>query len=106
MGVRRVNLPDFEDYDEKMQAMAGCETLELGLNEQHEAACAMYISHQYNPAVVDNFFWGGLVRCGQGSHDEGSNKDLGKEGLETLPASQSGGRPSGRPFRWKDCQTP
>ena len=38
-----------------MEAMTVCETLELGLNELHEAACALYIRHQYNPAVVENF---------------------------------------------------
>ncbi len=29
--------------------------MELGLNELHEAACAMYTMHHYNPAVVENF---------------------------------------------------
>jgi hypothetical protein len=55
MGVRRAKFPDPEDYDEKMQAMSACETLKLGRNELHEEACALYIRHQYNPAVVDNF---------------------------------------------------
>ncbi len=54
-GVRRVNLPDPEDYDENLESISVCETLELSLNELHEAACALYIRHQYNPAVVDNF---------------------------------------------------
>ena len=54
-GVRRSNLPDPEDYDEKLEAMTVCETLELGLNELNEAGSALYIRHVYNPAVVDNF---------------------------------------------------
>ena len=54
-GVRRANLPDPEDYDEKLEAMSVCSTLELGLNELHEAASALYIRHIYNPAVVENF---------------------------------------------------
>ena len=32
-GVRRANLPDPEDYDDKMEAMSVCGTLELWLNE-------------------------------------------------------------------------
>jgi hypothetical protein len=38
-----------------MQATSVCEPLELGINELHEAACALYIMHQYNPAVVNDF---------------------------------------------------
>jgi hypothetical protein len=54
-GVRRANLPDPEDYDDTLEAMTVCATLELGLNELHEAASALYIRHVYNPAVVENF---------------------------------------------------
>ncbi len=54
-GVTRSNLPDPEDYDEKLEAMTVCETLELGLNELNEAGSALYIRHVYNLAVVDNF---------------------------------------------------
>ncbi len=50
-GDRRANLPDPEDY-EKMEALTVCGILELGLNELHKAACALYIRHHYNPAVV------------------------------------------------------
>jgi hypothetical protein len=53
--VKRANLPGPEDYDAKMQDMSVCETLELILNELHEAACTLYIRHQYHPAVVENF---------------------------------------------------
>ncbi len=35
--------------------MTACEALELGLNEVNEAACALYIRHKYNHAVVDAF---------------------------------------------------
>ncbi len=35
--------------------MSACEALELGLNEVHEASCALYIRHKYNQAVVDAF---------------------------------------------------
>ena len=35
--------------------MTVCATLELGLNELHEAASALYIRHIYNPTVVENF---------------------------------------------------
>ena len=54
-GVRRANLPDPDDYEEKLAAMSACEALELGLNEIHEASCALYIRHKYNQAVVDAF---------------------------------------------------
>ena len=29
--------------------------MELGLKQLHEVACALYIRHKYNQAVVDNF---------------------------------------------------
>ena len=48
----RTNLPDPDDYDEKLAAMTTCEALELGLNEVHEAACALYIRHKYNQSLV------------------------------------------------------
>ncbi len=32
-----------------------CEALELGLNQLHEAGCALYIKYRYNQAVVDIF---------------------------------------------------
>ena len=35
--------------------MSACEALELGLNEVHEAACALYIRHKYNQVVVKAF---------------------------------------------------
>jgi hypothetical protein len=35
--------------------MSACEALELGLNEIHEASCALYIRHKYNHGVVDAF---------------------------------------------------
>ena len=41
-----------------MQAMSVCETLELSLNDMHEEACALYIRHQNNPAIVDYFLEG------------------------------------------------
>ena len=53
--VRRANLPDPDDYEEKLAAMSACEALELSLTEIHEASCALYIRHKYNQAVVDNF---------------------------------------------------
>jgi hypothetical protein len=52
-GVKRVNLPDPDEYVDKRESMLACETCELGLNEMHEAACALYIMHKYNQAVVD-----------------------------------------------------
>ncbi len=54
-GVKRANLPDPDDYNEKLAAMSTCEALGLGLNEVHEAACALYIRHKHNQSVVDAF---------------------------------------------------
>jgi len=54
-GVKRVNLPDPYNYNEKLAAMTTCEALELGLNEVHEAVCTLYIRHKYNQSVVDAF---------------------------------------------------
>ena len=53
--VKRAILPDPEDYEDKMEDMSVCETLELSLNQLHEAGCALYIKYMYNQAVVDNF---------------------------------------------------
>jgi hypothetical protein len=36
--------------------MTACELLELGLNKIHEAACALYIRHKYNKAIVTEAF--------------------------------------------------
>jgi hypothetical protein len=47
-GVRRANLPDPDDNDEKLAAIIACEALELGLNEVQEAVCAIYIRHTHN----------------------------------------------------------
>ena len=55
LGVKRANLPDPEDYEDKLKAMSVCESLELGLNQLHEAGCALYIKYRYNQVVVDNF---------------------------------------------------
>ncbi len=55
LGVKRANLPDPEDYEDKLEAMSVCEALELGLNQLHEAGCALYIKYRYNQAVVDFF---------------------------------------------------
>ena len=54
-GGKRASLPDPEDYDDKLEAMSVCATLELGLIELHEAASALYIRHIYNPTAVENF---------------------------------------------------
>jgi hypothetical protein len=51
--ARRTCLPDPEDYDEKLEAMSVCKARKLGLSAIHEAACVVYIRHQYNPVVVD-----------------------------------------------------
>jgi hypothetical protein len=64
LGVKRAKLLDPEDYDDKMEDMSVFKTLELVMNELYEATCALYIRHQYNPAVVENFlgdkfFWRG-----------------------------------------------
>jgi hypothetical protein len=32
LGVKRANLPDPENYEDKLEAMSVCESLELGLN--------------------------------------------------------------------------
>ena len=55
LGVRRTNLPDPNDFEERLEAMTVREVLELGLNQLHEAGCALYIKYRYNQAVVDNF---------------------------------------------------
>ena len=55
LGIKRANLPDPDDHKEVMEAMTVCQTLELGMNQLHEAGCALYIRHKYNQAVVDNF---------------------------------------------------
>jgi hypothetical protein len=54
-GVKRANLPNPNDYDDTLKAMSACETCELGLDELHEAACALYIRKKKNQAVVDSF---------------------------------------------------
>ncbi len=54
-GVKRANLHDPDDYDEKLAAMTTCESLGLGLNEIQETAYALDIMHKYNQAVVDAF---------------------------------------------------
>jgi len=55
LGVRKANLPDLGDFADKLKAMIGCQALELGLNQPHEAACALYIRQKPDQAVVDNF---------------------------------------------------
>ncbi len=62
LGVRRANLPDPDDYADRLKAMKNCQSLELGLNQLHEAACALYIRHTYNQSVVDNFVGDEYVR--------------------------------------------
>ena len=55
-GVRRANLSNPDDYEDKLAAMMPpCEALELGLNEIHEASCALYIRQKYNQSVIDAF---------------------------------------------------
>ena len=54
-GVKRADLPDPDDYDDALASMSACESLELGINEFNEAACALYIRHKYNQTVVDQF---------------------------------------------------
>ena len=54
-GIKRTNLPNSEDYDDKMEDLTMCGILKLGLDELHEAACIIYIKYHYNPAVVENF---------------------------------------------------
>ena len=45
-GAKRANLAANGNYDEKLAGMTTYEALELGLNEVHEAACALsYIRH-------------------------------------------------------------
>jgi hypothetical protein len=48
LGVRRANLLDPGNYADKLEAMIVCHSLELGLNQLHDAACALYIRHKYN----------------------------------------------------------
>ena len=55
LGVKRANMPDTDDYADKLEAMTVCQSLEFGLNQLHEAACALYIRHKYNQIVVDYF---------------------------------------------------
>jgi hypothetical protein len=55
LGVKRAILPDTEEFEDKMETMTVCQASELGLNQLHEAGCALYIWHKYNEAVVDNF---------------------------------------------------
>ena len=55
LGAKRANLPDLEDYEDKQEAMSVCEALELGMNQLHEAGCAIYKKYRYNQVVVDNF---------------------------------------------------
>jgi len=54
LGVKRANLPDPEDLEDKLEAMSVCESFELGLNQLHEVGCALYIKYRYNQTVVDN----------------------------------------------------
>ena len=55
LGVRRANLLDLDDYADRLEPMTVCHSLELGLNQLHEAACVLNIRHTYNQANVDNF---------------------------------------------------
>jgi hypothetical protein len=55
LGVKRANLPDPEESEDKLKTMTVCQVLDLGLNQLHEASCAMYIRHMYNQVVFDNF---------------------------------------------------
>jgi hypothetical protein len=75
LGVRMANQPDPDDYADRQEAMSVCQSLELGLNQLHEVACALYIRHKYNQAVVDNFV---------GDEHVGSERKLSlKEGMAT-----------------------
>ena len=55
LGVKRANLPVPDDYAENLEAMTVSQALEMGLNQLHEAGCALYIRHKYNKIVMDNF---------------------------------------------------
>jgi hypothetical protein len=57
-GAIRTNLPDPGDYEKKLAGMSASELVELGLNEIHEVACALYIKHTYILGVVDSFVGG------------------------------------------------
>ena len=48
LGVKRANFRDPEDYEDKLEAMSVCEALKLGLNQLHEAGCALYIKCRCN----------------------------------------------------------
>ena len=44
-GWKRANLPDPNEYDDKLEAMLACETCELGLlNEMHEAIITKFVT--------------------------------------------------------------
>ena len=48
-------MPDPDDYEEELAAISAFEALKLGLNEIHEASCAMYMRHKHNQAAVNAF---------------------------------------------------
>jgi hypothetical protein len=48
LGAKRANHPDPGDYEDKMESMSVNEALELGMNQMHEAGCALYIKYRYN----------------------------------------------------------
>jgi hypothetical protein len=45
--VKRTSLPCPDNYDEKLAVMLACESLDMGLNEIHEAARSLYMMHKY-----------------------------------------------------------
>ena len=98
-GVTRANLPDPEDYDDKLEAMTVCATLELGLNELHKAASALYIRHIYHPTVVENFlgdeFFGADRSAPMKVHMRTSIKEVHKLSAQAKAAVGTAGGPFG-----------
>ena len=103
-GVKRVTLPDSDDYDDTLEAMSACETCELRLNELHEAACALCIRHKYNHAVVDSFLGNEYFGSEKGRHHEGQDEGLREVGHQELGECQCRDRIVKRHFRQNGCQ--
>ncbi len=99
LGVKRNNLPDPDDFEERLEAMIVREVLKLGLNQLHEAGCALCIKYRYNQAVVDNFLGDEFV----GAERKQPLKERMATSVKEVPKTDCPGAEGGgscwRPFR-------
>jgi hypothetical protein len=56
LGFRRRNLPNpAAEYNKLMKERTICQALDLGIDQLNEAGSGLYIQHEYNSAVSENF---------------------------------------------------